>query len=188
MGAAAELAVDAAGDGEHLPSLVGSVVGSDEGAAALGGLGDDDPKGEAADEAVSRAKAAGAGGGAERDLGDDGAASDRLLAQLQSVARIWHVDAAGEDADGTATGGERAAMGGRVCADGEAADDGDAAGCEVPAEGLRDQTPVGSNAPRAHDGNGRFVAGVEGAADEEDRGRVIDLAQVGRILGAADGD
>ena len=42
VGAAAEFAVDGAGDGEDLAALIGGDIGGDEGAAALGGFGDDD--------------------------------------------------------------------------------------------------------------------------------------------------
>ncbi len=81
---------------------------------------------------------------------------------------------------------ERAAMGGRIRADRQAADYGHAAGHEVTGQGLGNQPSVGGRPPGADDGDGVHVAGLEVAAHEEERGRVVDVPEIGGILGAAD--
>ncbi len=126
-----------------------------------------------------------------RLLADQRAVGRDYLGQLVVLGRIDVHHAAGQDAQRAAAGLQRAAMGGRVDPAGQAADDRQSGPGETGRQPFRLPQPVGRAVPRADDADGQGVGRFERAADEEQAGRIGNLAEGTGILGVGigkDGD
>ena len=111
-----------------------------------------------------------------------------LLGEALVLGRIDEVEAAGQHADRAAAGLERGAMGDRIDAAREAADDGDPVRSEPARHLFGDLASVDGDAPRTDDGDGPLVGGRQRAADEEHRRPVVDLEELLRVSGVVPGD
>jgi hypothetical protein len=123
-----------------------------------------------------------------RLLADQRAAGRDLLGQLVVLRRIDVQHAAGKDGERPPAGLQRPAMGGRVDSAGQAADDCQPGAGEAGGQPLGLPQPVMRAVPRADDADGQGVGRPERAADEEQAGRVRNLAEGAGIFGVGLGD
>ncbi len=145
---------------EHLPPLLRSQPRRDQRATATGGLDDEGAEAEPADQAIALREERPVGRCAQRKLADQCAVPGNIPGELTIRGRVNAIDAVTEKGDGRTTRRQRSAVGGRVDALREAADDAEARRAEVPGEL--------EGVPRAA---GRRVA----AADDRERGQVQNL-------------
>ena len=108
---------------------------------------------------------------------------DNRLGQLAMLRRIDDVDAASEHRERLAVRVERALMRLAVDAARQPADDGEAFGGELEAEPLRHPAADIAGGARADDCDTGVIGQDGGAAHEQERRWVGDLAQIWRIVG-----
>ena len=105
--------------------------------------------------------------------------------QLAVLGRIDDVDAASQHGNRCAASVEGPLMRLAVDSARQPADDGKALGRELKAQPLRHSAPDIAARARADDRDTIGASHLGGAADEQERRRVCDLAQVGRIVGVS---
>ncbi len=115
-------------------------------------------------------------------------AGDDLLGQLVVLRRIDVHHAAGKDGQRPPAGLQRAAMGGRVDAAGQAADDRQPGAGEAAGQPLGLPQAVVRAVPRADDADGQGVGRLERAANEEQARRVGNFTEGAGIFGVGLGD
>src|SRR5688572_1974763 len=91
---------------------------------------------------------------------------------------IGSPESAPQYGDGAAAGRKGTAMRSAIYSARQAADDGEACGCQLICQTLGDQVPGRRRAPRANDGNGQLVRFLERARDVQERRRVRNRPQV----------
>ncbi len=106
-----------------------------------------------------------------------------LVRQAVVFGRVDIHHAAGQDGDGASSGGQRAAMGRRVNAPGQAADDGQSRPGQPAGKPFGLPQAVLRAVPRADDADGQCVAGPQVATHEQHARRIVDLAERPRIGG-----
>ena len=116
------------------------------------------------------------------------AAGRDQVGQLVVFRRIDVHHAAGQDAQRAAAGLQRAAMGGRIDPAGQAADDRQPGPGQAGRQPFGLPQPVGRAVAGADDADGQGVGRFERAADEEQAGRIGDLARARGILGVGLGE
>jgi hypothetical protein len=177
-----ERIVDRAGDGEHLPTLVGGEPRRDQRPALQAGLDDHHAEGEATDDAVAAREVRRQGWGAGRELGHQGAACRDPPREVAMARRVHPVGPGAQHSHGGPAGAQGAVVGLPVDAAREPARHAQPGGGELARHGARRPAPAVRWVPAAHhrDLRGRQDAGV--TLDEE-RDRAA--GQVGKQGGIA---
>ena len=121
------------------------------------------------------------------DFADHGSLPATSSASSDVLRRIHVQQTAAQHGQRASAGGQRAAMGRRVDAARQAADDRHARAGQAAGQPLGLRQAILRGMPRADDGDGQRVLRQDLAAHEEHAGRVVNFAQHARIGGVAIG-
>ena len=188
MTAAGDWRMNRAGNGEYLTPLLGGQTGGDQRTALGCRFNHQDAARQAGNDAVAARKVVGDRRGAERKLGHDGAAFGNRDGQLLVARRVNAVGAGPDDGDRLSLGGEGATVGGCIDTEGEAADNAQALGGQVPGEALGSLDTLRGGIAAADHGDSASVQQVGITANVQYAGWVGDFEQGRRIAAIRQGD
>ncbi|CFL86926.1 Uncharacterised protein [Bordetella pertussis] len=190
MAAARQGRVDGAGDGEHFAAAFAGQPRGDERAALARRLDHQDAARQARHQAVAARKMVALGARAQGQFADQRAVLDDAVRQVAVRGGVDAVDAGahhGHRAGALLAGQQRAFVGRRVDAQGQAADDAPALAGQVAREGACVVLPAGRGVARAHHRHGGPAQAGGVAVDVQQDGRVGDGQQLLRIGGVGQG-
>ena len=173
--------IDATGHGEDLPAVFGREIGGDKGAAREVGLDHDRAQRHAGHDAVADGERLLVRRTVEGELRDDRAVGGDAGEEFRVLGRGDEVRAGAQHGDGAALGAEGTLMRGGIDAPRAPAHDGDAEVRELIGEFAGGLDAVRCGHARADEGDAIVIAAGEAALDVENHGRIVDLAQKGRV-------
>ena len=177
------------GHGEYLAILFKGVLGGEESAAALRGLDHQSTQRHAAHYAIPAGEVLGVGLRSKRVFGDERPVLGYLGRELGVFPGIDDVRAVAEHGDGALAGVERGPMRYSVgCLEPSRLRWLHRAPRQVVGEPVRGFTLIGRSPPCAHHRHRALVFRQEVATHVENRGKVVDFLQPGRIVGVVPSD
>src|SRR5678815_4454959 len=175
--------VDLAGHRINLPPMIDSLAGSNERAAVESSLDDEYPLTPTGDDPIAVRKRLPIRREGHWELADNGARFGDFFGK-PTILRWIEVHQPGpDDCDGAALRSERALMSCGIDAARQTANHGEAGVGELEGKLLRAIEPVMTGLARADDADRAMVAFDERSPNVENNRRIVDLAQIARILG-----